>query len=176
MSFGEVDLCHPNYISWLQDPDVVRTLNLPKYLEQVVTFEELKSYWRAMSNSENDLFLSIRLIDGDEFIGTAKVGHINWYAGTADIGIMIGRKDLWGEGLASEALCTLCKYLFECTKIRRLTAGVMSINPAMVRVFEKLGFRREGVFREHDRLGDNYFDHIHLGCLREEFQVLCGED
>jgi [ribosomal protein S5]-alanine N-acetyltransferase len=168
-AFSERHLHDPDYLRWLRDTEIVRTLNLPRYIETPVPFEEVSNYVKALMQSETDLFFAIQLLDPDIFIGTAKAGHIDWYSKTADIGIMIGRKDVWGRGLASDALSVLCEHLFESVGLRRLTAGVMATNPAMVRVFEKLGFSREGVFRQQDRLGDDYIDHIHLGCLKPEF-------
>lgn len=167
--FVERHLNDPAYLGWLHDAEVVRSLNLPAYLETPVPFEEVAAYCDSLWCSPNDLFFALHLASDGTFVGTVKAGHVNWYAGTADIGIMIGRKDVWGRGIASEALGLLAAHLFETAGLRRLTAGVMANNPAMIRVFEKLGFRREGVFREQDRLGNEYIDHIHLGCLKAEF-------
>src|SRR3546814_300643 len=167
--FAEQHLRNPIYLAWLQDPQVVRTLNLPHYLARPVSFKELEAYYRRVVDSATDLFLALHRKCDDAFIGTLKAAQIDRYAGTADLGIMIGHKNLWGQGLASDALHALARHLFEVEGLRRLTAGAMATNPAMIRVFERLGFRREGVFREQDRLGNDYIDHIHLGCLRNEF-------
>lgn len=166
--FGHGHMRDPAYRGWLRDPDVVGTLNLPAYLAAPVSVAEIESYCARVMASPTDLFLAIH--DGEVFVGTIKAGGIDRYAGHADIGIMIGRKDRWGQGLATDAIATLCRHLFEAEGLRRLTAGSMATNPGMIRVFEKLGFRREGVFREQDRVSETeYCDHIHLGCLRGEF-------
>lgn len=167
--FADHHLANPAYLAWLRDHEVVRTLNLPSYLIAPIPFAEVESYCRRLMSSETDRFFAIELDAGQDFIGTLKVGAINRYAGTADIGIMIGRRDLWGQGLAYDAISAVCNRLFRVEGFRRLTAGAMEINPRMIRVFEKLGFKREGCFRRQDRLGDDYFDHIHLGCLAPEF-------
>lgn len=166
--FGHAHLQDPGYRSWLRDPDVVRTLNLPGYLTAPVSDEEIESYCKRVMSSPKDLFLAIH--DGEFFVGTIKAGGIDRYAGHADIGIMIGCKGLWGQGLATDAISTLCSYLLESGGLRRLTAGSMATNLGMIRVFEKLGFQQEGLFREQDRISDTeYCDHVHLGCLRHEF-------
>lgn len=167
--FEAKHLKDPLYLGWLRDPEVVKNLNLPHYLETHVSFNQIAAYCHSIWNSPDDIFYALHLASNDTFIGTVKAGHINWYAGTADLGILIGSRKLWGKGIASEALSLLASHLFEKAKLRRLTAGVMDTNPAMIRVFEKLGFQREGTFRQQDRLGDAYIDHIHLGCLKDEF-------
>ena len=168
--FSEAHLADPSYLGWLRDIDVVGTLNLPKYVSGEVTEAEIADYCRRLIASP-DIFYFAIIVDGVGFSGTAKAGPIDRYAGTADVGIMIGRKDLWGRGLASETIGLIAQHLFEAVGLRKLTAGSMASNPAMVRVFEKLGFRQEGVFRAQDRVGDDYVDHIHLGCFRDELSL-----
>lgn len=170
LPFADTHLTDPSYREWLRDVDVVGTLNLPRYVSGAVTDAEIAEYCRRLMASPDVLYFAIE-VDGDGFAGTAKAGPIDRYAGTADIGIMIGRKDLWGRGLASETIALIARHLFDTVGLRKLTAGSMANNPAMVRVFEKLGFRKEGVFRAQDRVGDDYVDHIHLGCFRDELSL-----
>ncbi len=169
--FEEHHALDPVYLGWLRDRDVIVTLNLPRYLIGAVTDREIVDYGRARIADPETLFFALIAEDGG-FSGTVKAGPIDRYTAVADVGIMIGRKELWGQGLAFEMLGHLCRHLFDKEGLRRLTAGAMATNPAMIRVFEKLGFRREGLFREHDRLGDSYVDHVHLGCLKGEFVPL----
>lgn len=167
--FGEAHLRDPDYLAWLRDYEVIRTLNLPSYWEPV-PFAEVERYCRALMASANDRFFALHDKADGRFVGTLRAGHIDWLARTADIGVMIGRRERWGRGLAKDAIAALCRWLFDDVGLRRLTAGAMAINPAMIRVFERLGFRREGVMRQHDRLREGGFcDHVYLGCFRDEF-------
>ncbi len=159
----------PAYLGWLNDHEVVKTLNLPDYLAPV-PYAKAAAYCDAMMASEHDLFLALHLRSDDRFVGTLKAGHIDWHAGTADIGILIGERAVWGQGLAADSIHVLARHLFGTVGLRKLTAGSMANNPAMLRVFEKLGFAREGVFRAQDRLGDAFFDHVHFGCFADELR------
>jgi len=159
----------PAYCAWLGDREVLESLNLPRYWLGEVSEEEIRAYARGRVADPTTLFFALELKDQDSFIGTVKAGPIDIYSAVADLGIMIGEKAFWGRGLATDALSLLGRFLFEELSLRRLTAGSMASNPGMIRVFEKLGFKREGLFRQQDRLGDDYIDHIHLGCLRDEF-------
>jgi RimJ/RimL family protein N-acetyltransferase len=161
---------NPEYLAWLRDPEVVRTLNLPDYLAAPIPAAKVAAYCDALMASEQDLMLALYDRADGAFVGTVKAGHIDWHAGTADIGIMIGRRDRWGRGLATDAVYHLARHLFHFVGLRKITAGSMANNAGMIRVFERLGFVREGVFRRQDRLGDQYIDHIHFGCFAEELR------
>lgn len=173
VSISLFDLSHLNsdeYLSWLHDIEVLKTLNLPEYISKPVRIEDLQKYCECLWASESDIFLALSDVSDNTFIGTSRISRINQYAGTADIGIMIGNRSFWGQGYATEALRMICSYLFAAIRIRKLTAGAMANNHAMLRVFEKLGFVIEGKLRLQDRLDDEYIDHFLLGCLRDEFK------
>ncbi len=172
--FSERHMRDPAYLGWLRDYEVIRTLNLPAYW-QPIDEAEAHAYCRRLIASARDAFFALYCRADDAFIGTLRAGHIDRCARVADIGIMIGRRDYWGRGMATDAVAMLARWLVDRLGMRRLTAGAMAINPAMIRVFERLGFRREGCLRQQDPLREGgYCDHILLGCLADELKVPPG--
>jgi len=169
--FTERHLRNPAYLSWLHDREVVRTIGRPDYVAAPVPLSVVEDYVARITVSDCDLFLALYHTADDHFVGTLKAGHIDWHQGTGDIGIMIGEKGYWGRGLATDAIGALAQHLYDVLGLRRLTAGSMGINPAMVKVFEKLGFCREGVLRKHLRHEESFCDHILLGCFRNELRL-----
>ena len=63
--------------------------------------------------------------------------------GTADLSIMIGDRDYWGVGYGTEAWSLMLEFLLR--RSRKVTAGTMSVNEGMLRIFEKSGMGIEGV-------------------------------
>lgn len=169
VTFQDRHLHDENYLGWLHDYDVVKTINKRDYLRPV-SFAEVERYCTQLMESPTDRFFAIHHARDDAFIGTLRVSKIDRETRTADVGILIGNKSYWGRGVATDAISTIGVYLFDRLGMRKLTAGLMGINLAMLRVFEKVGFQREGVFREQDLFEDRYVDHIHLGCFRQEFR------
>lgn len=167
--FDEHHLHSGDYMSWLRDYEVIKTINRLDYLTPV-SFAEVKQYCETVMQSTSDIFMAINAKDKDIFIGTIRVSRLSWVTGIADVGILIGDKDYWGKGIATDAIATIGQHLFDRLGMRKLTAGLMDINPSMLRVFEKLGFQKEGVFRKHDLFEGAYVDHIHMGCFKEEFR------
>ena len=157
------------YIRWMRDYDVIKTLNLLSYVEKQVSADELVAYYKSIISSDNILFFALFIRESDEFIGTVKIGKIDLQLLTADVGIMIGEKQHWGRGYAKDTLYAVCHYLFNECHFRKLTCGLMAINPAMEKVFSKLGFQVEGRFRKADYYEGQYIDHIYMGCFKDEF-------
>ncbi|MDJ0949930.1 MAG: GNAT family protein [Alphaproteobacteria bacterium] len=166
--FAERHLVAPAYLGWLHDYEVIKTLNLLDYVESPPSLEAVRRYCEGLWASRNDMLFALHDRSDDAFVGTVRVGHIDWRAKTGDIGIMIGARERWGRGLATDAIGALARYLFDDVCLRKLTAGAMANNPAMLRTFERLGFRREGVLRRHDLFEGDYVDHVYFGCFENE--------
>jgi ribosomal-protein-alanine N-acetyltransferase len=166
-SFDEAHFNDPQYLQWVRDYEVIKTINKVDYLRPI-SFEEVKQYCLHLMQAADNMFFAIH--SAEHFIGTLKVSQINWHNRTADLGILIGNKKYWGKGFASEAIQLICHYLFHKCGLRKLTAGFMATNPAMGKVFTKLGFVQEGLLREQDYFEGKYVDHIYMGCFADEFR------
>ncbi len=128
------------YIGWLNDPAVVRYSN-QRFTTH--TKESSRKYLASFAGTDN-LFLAILMRDTQEMIGTINV-YVSQRDGTADIGIMLGDRKCWGQGLGAEAWATLMDALLRERNIRKVTAGTLRPNLAMVRIAEKTGMHQEAV-------------------------------
>ena len=92
--------------------------------------------------------LAVRLPD-DTLVGDLMVAP--WPGGShgAELGITIGAAHQ-GHGLATAALRLVIAHLFT-NRVEKLIAYVATTNPASLRVFDRLGFRREGLLRHSYR-------------------------
>ena len=65
---------------------------------------------------------------------------------SADIGILIGDKSLWGKGIGYHSWCMLMNYLLDMPNVEMVTGGCDTKNLGMLSLFRKLGmteFSRE---------------------------------
>lgn len=85
--------------------------------------------------------------------------------------ISIWNPDNWGKGYATEATNLLLKFAFEelCLHKVSLHRGVFSFNERAVRVYEKCGFRQEGIRREEYFHRGKWWDIIDMGILESEY-------
>jgi aminoglycoside 6'-N-acetyltransferase len=85
-----------------------------------------------------------------------------------DIYLSVSRQ---GEGLGTEALRVLARYLFEERGHHRLTIDPAADNAGAIRAYEKVGFRRVGIMREYERGPDGvWHDGLLMDMLEEEFR------
>jgi RimJ/RimL family protein N-acetyltransferase len=167
--FSREHLEDPRYFSWLRDPEVMLPIYRLEYL-MPMSMDAVRAYVESLWSSGRDCFFAIHEKDGGQFIGTQRIGHIDWRTGIGDIGILIGERDCWGRGYATDAVATACAYAFGMLSLRRLTAGTPASNEAMCRCFERLGFTEEGRLRRQLLIRGKYEDHVLFGLLAEEYR------
>lgn len=76
-----------------------------------------------------------------------------------------------GQGLGTDAIRTIARYLFDVRGHHRLTIDPSAANERAIRAYERVGFRRVGVMRAYERGPDGTFhDGVLLELLRGELR------
>jgi RimJ/RimL family protein N-acetyltransferase len=148
------------YVSWLNDPEVVRYSN-QRFSRH--TKKSCNSYWESFQNTSN-LFLIVRMKSGGLPIGTI-TAYFSQQHGTVDMGIMIGQKTTWGMGYGQDAWETLLNWLLNSAGVRKVTAGTLSCNDPMRRIIEKSGMCFEGLRRQQEIVEGVAYDLFYYGKL-----------
>ncbi|MBN2500897.1 MAG: GNAT family N-acetyltransferase [Anaerolineales bacterium] len=108
----------------------------------------------------------------DTVMGTISRYWISQETNWAAIGIGIYNPEDWGKGYGYEALGLWCQYLFDQEpKFVRLDLRTWSGNIGMMKLAEKLGFKKEAVFRMARIVEGEYYDGLGYGVLRSEWEA-----
>lgn len=69
------------------------------------------------------------------------------YRKSAEIGYWVG-EPYWGKGIATIAVELIIEYGFNELELNRIYSGVFEYNIASMKVLEKNGFEKEGIFKK----------------------------
>lgn len=127
-----------DYIAWLNDPVVVQYSN-QRFIEH--SYESCRAYFNNMQSSDNAFLAIVDPLLGH--VGTMTV-YINHHHATADIGILLGNKDAWGKGVATQAWCLVLEALKKIPYLRKITAGTLACNESMIRLALRSGMCADG--------------------------------
>ncbi len=86
----------------------------------------------------------------------------------AEVGYILNRQ-YWHMGLMTAALEAMINYAFSGLGLHRLEADTDSNNAASLGLLEKLGFQREGYFRERWYVSGQRQDSVMLGLLEQDW-------
>jgi RimJ/RimL family protein N-acetyltransferase len=152
---------------WRADPDVVRMTGGPV----LHVSKARERQWVAEKSMDNttSLHLAICLMTTNEMIGYLSVTHIDWQNKKAEGAWLVGRKDLWSKGYATEAVGLMLKHVFHEMGLRRFIVYCLEEHAASIAVAEKLGFSREGLLRQSVFKGGEFHNQVLLSILSEEY-------
>jgi RimJ/RimL family protein N-acetyltransferase len=126
------------------------------------TRESCERYLAGFDGSPN-LYVSLRWVHGgaERAVGTL-TAYRALHHGTADVGILLGERAAWGRGLGLEAWQLFTDWLLATPGMRKLTAGTLECNLAMIAVAERSGMHCEGRRRAQEIVEGEPFDIVHF--------------
>lgn len=144
------------YISWLNDRHLMRYSNQRFHVH---TRESSVKYINSFSFSPN-IFLAIVLKSSEQLIGSLTI-YKQPHHRTADLGLLIGVNSSYGSGFGSEAWISAVTFLKLDPDIRKICAGTLRPNLAMIRIMEKSGMSLESVRERHELVDGIPHDLLH---------------
>ena len=142
--FGDSDITDA-YIGWLNDAVTMRLSN-QRFLRH--DRQSSRLHLATFENSPN-LFLSVRDKSDGNTIGTM-TAYVSPAHGTADMGILIGDRSVWGQGFGLDAWTTLMRHLLTQPNIRKITAGTLACNTSMLRLATESGMTPDGQRKQQE--------------------------
>jgi RimJ/RimL family protein N-acetyltransferase len=149
------------YIGWLNDPVVVRFSNQRFRRHDAAS---CASYLATFAKSDN-LFVAVELADTGRMIGTM-TAYTSRHHGTADMGLLIGDRAVWGRGLGLAAWSALMNHLFEACALRKVTGGAVRCNAGMIRILERSGMHHEATRVKQEIVEGEPQDVVHFAKFR----------
>ena len=153
-TFADISL---RYVAWLNDPEVVRYSN-QRFRRQDV--QSCEAYLCSFDGGPNQ-FWSIRLAADGRMIGTM-TAYLAPQHGTADIGLLIGERSVWGQGYGYEAWQLLMGHLLGKQVLRKITAGTASCNVGMIKIIERSGMQLEATRRQQEIIDGELQDVVYF--------------
>ena len=137
------------------------------------TQEEVFAFFQNAIESE-DYYLFLLIAPDGRIAGESILNEIDFTLRCANFRIGIFDSSERGKGIGTWMVETTRDFAFEELKLHRLELDVYSFNPRAERVYQKAGFRREGVLRDAVLDGQQYADDILMSILEEEWRQLKG--
>ncbi|MDI6871836.1 MAG: GNAT family protein [Bacillota bacterium] len=162
----------PEIRKWINNEAVVRNLGFWMYPQTVVESEEWLERQLTHKGAPQDIQFAIALADDPQetYIGGIGLHGIDLRNRHAELGITIGREDLHGQGLGTEAIQLLLEYSFAFLNLHKINLSYFEYNDRGARCYARCGFREEGRIRENRYYEGRYWDVIRMGITEEEFR------
>lgn len=152
-----IKFCSNKYVNWLNDPEIYQYLDNGGNYTYNSLFDYLSKY-----TEDPVFFWAIIIKKANKHIGNIKVDPINKKNQSGEYGILMGDKNSWGQGYAKEATKAVIDYCFKVLELRKITLGVIKDNIAAVKLYQKLGFETEGIYKMHGIYNGKFCDALRM--------------
>jgi len=163
MTSEDVDVYH----KWRNDVEVMRTTS-PSM--DVFTWDDTNGFVNQVilhaSTSKSYMIVDSQT---NRPIGITSLIQIDLKNRNAECIIDIGEKEYWGKGYGGEALKLLLDYVFLEMNLYRVSLRVFSFNEKAIKLYERLGFKQEGISRQFLFREGKWHDLVHMGILQQEY-------
>jgi RimJ/RimL family protein N-acetyltransferase len=153
---------------WYQDAGFLRLYDSQPAAP--VTGKQLAERLQKQQEDPNTFLFAIRLVDTNRIIGLLELDGVAWTHGTSFVSIGLGEEADRGQGYGREAMRLALRFAFYELNLHRICLTVFDYNTAAVALYEGLGFKREGTYREHLLRDGQRHDMYLYGLLRREWE------
>ncbi len=151
------------FISWKNHLEVIQGFGFTFPL----TSSQVKDHYERVRKDENLLQLAVVENGGEheECCGLVKFYNIDRVHQKAEIRIIIA-PGCQNKGIGTKAIEKACDLAFGRMNLHRMYAYVLDFNTASQKMFEKCGFKKEGILKEDKFSGGKFVDVIMYGRVR----------
>ncbi|MGD8190269.1 GNAT family N-acetyltransferase [Brevibacillus ginsengisoli] len=131
-----------------------------------LTVEQEREFLEYVSQSTGELCLVAEL--NGQIIGnlTFRCGTMSRTAHTGEFGVMVAKR-FWGMGIGKKLVQNMLDWAKNSTEgqIRKISLTVRADNERAIRLYENVGFEREGCLRREVFIDGRFYDAIQMSCL-----------
>ena len=160
------------YAEWLSDADI--GISLGCYTLQLSLKKEEKILEKMIER--NDYVFGIIDKENETLIGNCGLHDVNNIDGRAEFRIFVGDKSYWGKGFGKDATRLILDFGFNILNLHEIYLQVFEYNPAAMKLYEQVGFKKAGAFREAKVIGGRKFDVIIMDILAKEYTSVFIQD
>ena len=153
----------PKKVEWINNPENNQFLHY-----EIPICVEKTEKWFDSHFGEETRYDAVIEVDGLP-VGTIGLLSIDQKNSKAEYYIAMGETDYKGKGVAKEASRLILSYGFEKLGLNRIYLFTEMENVVAQKLFERVGFTREGIIRQDIVSHGKYVDRIAYGYLREDW-------
>ena len=163
----------PDKVKWYNDDEVTRFL----HYEEKFTVEKTTDWLKKIADDETRYENVIQVKKDEQFknIGIIGLFNIDLKNKKAGYYITIGEKDYQGKGLAKKATIKFLKDCFHQFDLEKIYLYTDADNISAQKLYEKLGFVKEGLLRKELFYRNRFIDRCYYGILEQEYFSLYSD-
>ena len=147
---------------WISDKRIRKNF----FLRRTITFQDHLNWFESYQNDCTQKIFAIT--ENDIHCGNCGFKFINPVDEKAELWIYLGGTTFEGRGVASSALRLLLNFGFNELGLNKVYLHVAENNLRALKLYQREGFKLEGIFERDMKIDDEYITIKRLCCFRNE--------
>ncbi|HMR18256.1 MAG TPA: GNAT family protein [Sphingobacterium sp.] len=165
----DLELLH----KWSNDPDINYMLGGWHFPSSM---QDQEKWFESLSLGSNNQRFAIDAPDLG-LIGMANLVDINWKDRNAFHGMLLGDKDIRGNGFGIDTIMAISRFAFEELGLMRMNTTIISYNEPSIGVYtKKCGWVVEGVKKNQYFRKNQWWNEFIVGITRDDYFNLIKEN
>jgi RimJ/RimL family protein N-acetyltransferase len=147
-------------------------INAPQLAAGFFTLAQIQQYLTELAKSDTRRGFIIALPETLAPVGEVVLMNIDNVNRNASIRISLFSEADFSKGYGSEAMRLMVNYGFKELNLHRIELDVFAFNTRAIRVYEHIGFQREGLLRDTLFYDGEFHDTVLMSILESDWQDL----
>ncbi|MGP4077919.1 GNAT family N-acetyltransferase [Halobacillus sp. K22] len=105
----------------------------------------------------------------NEVVGHISLGRIDKKNESARIGKVLVSPEHQNRGIGEQMIQEMTAIAFQELKLHKVALGVFDFNQPAIRCYEKAGFQKDGLLRDHRKVNGSFWNLMEMSLLRTEW-------
>lgn len=158
-------------MSWIATPEFLLLWG-GKLFRHPLTERQLERYLNSAAGDPARCMIFTALQkEGGQPVGHIELGNIDPINRSASIcRVLVGETLNRGRGIGQAMVHEVLHIAFDERKLHRVDLRVFDFNEEAIRCYERVGFRREGRFRDSHAVSDGWWSVLQMSILEHEWR------
>jgi RimJ/RimL family protein N-acetyltransferase len=136
---------------------------------------DIERYLEDISTDKSRIDFLIFSKESNQILGEVVINDIDRNNRSASVRIAVNRKEDFNKGYGTEAMVLALNYGFGMLNLHRIELEAFAFNERAIHVYEKIGFKKEGIRRDGWFYNHRYYDMVSMSILEDEFRQRYSE-
>jgi RimJ/RimL family protein N-acetyltransferase len=137
-----------------------------RYIDVEIDEQWIDNYYK---NRDCSVRLAICEKKKDKVVGVVYLLNIDWISRNCEFAIMIGDVSHQGQGLGEYATKLALMHAFKDLNLHRVYLTLLEDNKRALNLYEKVGFKREGLLRSAVFKNGGYLNLVQMAIIADQF-------
>ncbi|CAN5909370.1 GNAT family protein [soil metagenome] len=156
------------YANWYGDPEI---WYLTSWTAAPIGRNAVARLFDDREKSASDESFAIHPKGNRDPVGIISLMNVSEANASADLSVILGPPEDREQGYGADAIRTILDYGFGELELHRIALSVFEFNEPAIATYEKLGFKKEGRYREAVMRDDEFHDAILMSLLSHEWRA-----